>query len=195
MDDHVEPMYESHVAPVMKDTVEPFYRKNVDPVFKSQIIPTWNNAISKLVSTAKNIVKMLYDLYHLARRNVHLVSTNILKQHSDSLPVPVVLFLEYCQAQSDEFLTRLLWVALITVIFLFRYTLRFMMIYVLCIPFRIIWFFSPLRLLFRRKTTKVEDEVKSIDSLEDFVASQNGIHNKGSEDVKNQMLNQNGKKS
>ena len=142
VDKHILPRYESSVKPAMDAHVWPWV-----PVFQSNL----EKAIEKAYLEMKKTHGKIAEEFESACPQVIGKMKTINKEHDQIIPDLVIQkTIETCSVP-EESITSFLWFSLYVFAFIFRSRLIRTTKYFILLPFRIIWFFMPLRFLLPKR--------------------------------------------
>ena len=153
--DHALPIYEEHVSSV----VLPVYNEYVLPVYKENILPLYNE---KVAPAAKPIQKKVKAIQVESEKQMKLARskaatlveelarrlTKTLERHKVDQLLPGWLFKHISNLDGMKTMTNLF----AFFAFLLCITCRRLILGIVFLPFRVVWFFCPLRLLFRTRS-------------------------------------------
>jgi hypothetical protein len=161
-------LLDSYVQPQM-DELRTLYKEHVDPRVQDHFIPFHKQYTAPLIAQQKVwIEKVVAESQALARRaHSHLVTSyqsacpQVLKQLTQlDAPSFVVNRVNLSCQDATKTVNAFLWTSAIVLVIYFRKFLWTSLVCIVLPPFRILWFFSPLRLFVgKRKPLAEADEV------------------------------------
>ena len=180
--------YEQNMKETIDTYATPFYRSRVLPFFAScryLVIRGWTEARVQLTpfyqTRAMPFLVSCYDLvirgwsgakrqsrhcFILLLELIRKFISFLLDQIKDSetakrwIPSTIVSSLEYAENNTEKFFVSILKIQSVLLVFLFRARLCKVILAILLLPFRIIWFLCPLRFLFKsKKPLRIDDAV------------------------------------
>ena len=147
---HVQPQVDQHVLPVYKQHVLPFYQKAVVPLI-DKAVELKDEVTPRIAALANHAHGKMVASYKASCPN-----TRKQLQNMNAPPAYIQRVSEWCQTP-EQTVTVFLKIMLGLLILIFRKFLWRTLIGLVLLPFRILWFVSPLRLIFGKKKANEDD--------------------------------------
>mmetsp|Transcript_148 Transcript_148/g.243 ORF Transcript_148/g.243 Transcript_148/m.243 type:complete len:631 (+) Transcript_148:46-1938(+) len=138
VDKHILPHYETAVKPAMEKHVWPWV-----PVLQSNV----QNARATVSQEMKKTHVKIAKEFEAACPPIIGKLKTLKKEHDRLVPDVVVREMKKACSMPEDSVASFLWFSLFCVAFIFRVRVIRTVKFIILLPFRIIWFFTPLRLL------------------------------------------------
>jgi hypothetical protein len=155
---HVKPqvdktltLYQVHVEPHMQKHVLPFQKQYLAPLFQKICV-----LVDKIVVQGKSLASRAHS-YLVASYQSTCPKALEQLSHMDVPPFLVDHVNISCQ-NANKTVNACLWILLVLLTLIYRKFLSRSLVRIVLLPFRIMWFFSPLRLLFGKQKQSVDAE-------------------------------------
>jgi hypothetical protein len=149
--DKTRTLYQNHVKPHVQKHVLPFQKQYLAPLLKKLGV-----LVYKFVVEGKSLASRAHAYLVVSYQSTCPKALEQLSQ-MDAPPVLVDRVNLSCQ-DANTTVNAFLWTILVLLALIFRKFLSRNVIGIVLLPFRIIWFFSPLRLLFGKRKQSVDAE-------------------------------------
>jgi len=178
----VKDLYEEHIAEIVEDILVPMFKEKVLPVYEEKVLPVYEEhvvtayrdlvtpAINDLANQAKMATNQASDAavqtHRELIRGVQTSSRNVVGLVDDAIvPSAMTRFIEKIEKNAEDIVDLTLMITAGVLLFIFRSNFLQLAIWVLMMPFRIFWFFCPLRFFVGNGSTKQpsKKEVKGSD--------------------------------
>ena len=154
-DDKCKEFVDKHIVPVVDKTTEKF-NEHISPQLQNlQTLATKN--LEKLQAKSEILQgKIFSSLCHKVETYVGVILHYVEGSATiyEKMPRSIILALENTEDDASNAVRVGLKITAIFVIYVMKYVILFFVWYFVKLPFRIFWFFCPLRLLFRKSKTK-----------------------------------------
>jgi len=170
-DAHVKPVLDEKVVPFYKGTLLPIYTEKMLPFYTEQVVPTYEQytpivfemikeKYTEIISQMQHYSKLLKLNMIKALQTSCRVTLQFIEKKDTNKYVPnnITMAIEYLDHEANNVVEISLKVTLVMMVWLLRKMLRRFIIsllltfvWLIMLPVRVIWFFSPLRLLVGKK--------------------------------------------
>jgi len=181
-DAHVKPILDKWVVPFYKETLLPIYSEKIVPFYKDKAVPAYQHYFPIIVATTKRTFEeIMYRTQHFlmivrvkvteaiessCRATLQFIDE---KDTDNRVPVSIKSIVAYIADNASRVLNYTLNVTLFAMVWLFRSSIRksihfiaSKIIWLIMLPFRMVWFLCPLRFLFGKKKKRSKKKNKVI---------------------------------
>jgi len=162
-------LFQEHLQPQV-DKTHDYYKQHMKPHVDKHVTPYAVPLFEKASILANMVwvkVKALTKAAHSRLVASYKASCpNTLKRLEKMEHAPASMFLHVKQSchDAEKTVNTFLWTLLYIFVFIFRSFLWRKLIALILLPFQIVWFFSPLRLLFGKRKPVAEDDISDDDT-------------------------------
>ena len=153
--DQALPLYDEHVSqkvlPVFNEFVLPVYEEKILPFYNEKVAPATKpiqKEVKAIVEESEKQMKLVHSKAAASVEQIARSLANMMEQHEVDRFLPGWLCKHISELDGTKTVTNLFAFC----VFLLCIMCRRLILEIVFLPFRVVWFFSPLRLLFRTRS-------------------------------------------